>query len=64
MMTKSDLVMGAYDEMRISGLTVKPSSEDIVLAIKRLDNMMADWQNKGLCLEYNKTVNYGKQRFS
>jgi len=60
MMTKSDLVMGAYDEMRISGLTVKPSSEDIVLAIKRLDNMMADWQNKGLCLEYNKTANYGK----
>lgn len=52
MITKNDVVLEALEELRISGLTVTPSPEEIVSAIKRLDNMVLGWQNKGLCLGY------------
>ncbi len=52
MITKNEIVLESLEELRISGLTVKPSPEEIVSAIKRLDNMVLGWQNKGLCLGY------------
>lgn len=52
MITKNDLVLTAYEELTISGITSKPSPEDIKLAVKRLDMMVLSWQNLGLCLSY------------
>lgn len=55
MITKSDLVIAAYEELRISGITVHATPEDVVLGTKRLEAMILGWQNKGLCLAYNKS---------
>jgi len=40
---KSDLINGAYSQLRISGLTVNPSGEDLEVAIRRLENMVAEF---------------------
>lgn len=58
MITKNDLVIDAFEELRISGLTVTPSSGEIVSAIKRMDNMVLGWQNLGICLSYVRSEGY------
>jgi hypothetical protein len=58
MTTKNELVLSAYEELRISGLTSDPSSEDIKLGVKRLDMMILGWQNLGLCLSYVRSVSF------
>ena len=58
MITKNELVLDAYEELRISGLTVTPSPSEITSAIRRMDNMILNWQNKGICLSYNKSAGY------
>ncbi len=52
MITKNDIVLSAYEELVISGITSKPSPEEVKLAVKRLDMMVLSWQNLGLCLSY------------
>jgi len=52
MITKNDIVLTAYEELSISGITSSPSPEDIRMAVKRLDMMVLGWQNLGLCLSY------------
>ncbi len=52
MITKNDIVLTAYEELSISGITSSPSPEDIRMAVKRLDMMVLAWQNSGLCLSY------------
>lgn len=52
MITKGDIVLLAFEEARISGLTSKASPSEIASAIKRMDSMILGWQNKGLCLSY------------
>jgi len=56
MTTKGELVNSAYEELRISGLTTNPTPEDVTLAIKLMDRMVAQWRNKTLCLGYEDTV--------
>lgn len=51
--SKIDLIQGAYSQMRISGLTVTPTPEDIGLALIRLEDMMEELNGRGLCLGYN-----------
>ena len=43
MTTKAEIIQAAYYRMRISGLTVDPSPEDMNLALHRLENMAASW---------------------
>lgn len=46
MSTKIDIINKAYARMRISGLTVNPTPEDIALALDRLESMAASWASK------------------
>lgn len=52
MTTKVDRINSAYSQLRISGLTVQPSPEDMVTALDRLENMMAEWESRNVCLNY------------
>jgi len=60
MITKNDIALGAFEELRVSGLTVTPSPSEITSAIKRLDSMILGWQNKGLCLSYIRSKEFSK----
>jgi hypothetical protein len=51
--TKVDLINEAYSKLRISGLTVLPSPEDLETALTRLENMMSELEVGGIQLEYN-----------
>lgn len=43
MSTKVAFINLAYSRLRISGLTVQPRPEDVLLALNRLENMAAQW---------------------
>lgn len=58
MITKNDIVLAAYDELMISGLTSKATPEEITIAVRKLDNMIAGWKNKNLCLSYTPSASY------
>lgn len=53
MSTKIDLINKAYARMRVSGLTVSPTPEDVELALDRLENMAEEWFSKNTCVGYN-----------
>lgn len=40
---KIDIIVGAYSQLRISGITRSPTPEDLELALCRLENMAAEW---------------------
>ena len=50
---KVNLINDAYSKLRISGLTVLPSPEDLELALTRLENMMSEFDTGGVQLGYN-----------
>lgn len=50
---KGDLINSAFSRMRISGLTVQPSPEDLELALDRLEDMAAEWEGANICTGYN-----------
>ncbi len=50
---KVDVIKDAYSKLRISGLTVDPTNEDLELALMRLENMMAEWFSKNVVVHYN-----------
>lgn len=50
---KVDIIRGAYSQMRISGLTVQPTPEDLEVALMRLENMVAEWGVKNVLIDYN-----------
>jgi len=51
--TKNDIIVSAYEHMRISGLTVIPSAADNALALKTLENLMAELANRNILVDYN-----------
>ncbi len=54
MTTKADIINGAYSQLRISGLTVDPTSEDIRVALRRLESMMGELEySRNICVGYN-----------
>ena len=53
MTTKVDFINGAYTQLRISGLTVNPTPEDLELALDRLEDMAAEFQGRNICTGYN-----------
>lgn len=50
--TKSTIINDAYSQLRISGLTVDPTPEDISLALGRLELMAHEWESAGFCTGY------------
>jgi len=50
---KIDLINGAYNRIRISGLTVNPGARENQLALGRLENMAARWEDGNICAGYN-----------
>lgn len=48
--TKIDIIRDAYSQLRISGLTVQPTPEDLNVALYRLENMAAELD---LNIDYN-----------
>lgn len=58
MITKNELVLGAFEQLRVSGLTVNPTSSEITSAIRRMDNLIASWKNLGVCINYNFSESY------
>lgn len=53
MATKGDIVNGAYARLRISGLTVKSSPEEMTAALDVLEDMCAEFEERNICLNYN-----------
>lgn len=54
MTTKIDRINSAYSRLRISGLTVQPSPDDIVLSLNRLEEMMYEFEyTRNMCMDYN-----------
>ena len=51
---KVNRINDAYSKLRISGLTVQPSAEDLELALTRLENIMYELRDtRNICLSYN-----------
>lgn len=48
-----DVIIGAYSQMRISGLTTNPSPEDLEVALNRLENMGAELESRNMAGGYN-----------
>ena len=53
MTTKADLINGAYSLMRISGITVDPSADDLALALERLEDMAEEFAGRNIITDYN-----------
>ena len=53
MTTKAHLINGAYSLMRISGITIDPSAEDLTLALTRLEDMAAEFEGRNIITDYN-----------
>lgn len=51
-MKKIDVINDAYSQMRISGLTVDPSGEDVEVALSRLESMMAEYEARNIGVNY------------
>lgn len=52
--TKVDHISSAYSKLRISGLTVDPTPEDLELALTRLEDMIAEWNDtRNISFGYN-----------
>lgn len=52
-MDKIDILNDAYSQLRISGLTVDPTPEDLTVALSRLEDMAAEWATRNICTNYN-----------
>lgn len=52
-MLKSEIIKGAYEELRISGITVNPGKEDNEMALRKLEGFCAEFEKRDMCLGYN-----------
>ena len=52
-MLKADLIQGAYEQLRIWGVTRIPSPTETVLALKRLNGLLLHWENQNIYLGWN-----------
>ena len=53
MQLKIDVINDAYSQMRISGLTVQPTPEDVEVALNRLEAMMHEYAARNIDVQYN-----------
>ena len=49
---KIDIINGAYSQLRISGITVDPGPDDLVLALRRLEGLANELQGRNVCTGY------------
>jgi len=49
---KIDLINGAYSQMRVSGITVDPSADDLILALRRLEGLANELEGRNVCTGY------------
>ena len=54
--TKGDIVADALSKMKISGITAPPDAEDTQLMVQRLEGMLYEFQESGLDLKFNFTM--------
>lgn len=52
-MKKSEAISQAYAQIRVSGLTVNPTPEDVTVSLHELDQMMWAWAGIGRDVNYN-----------
>lgn len=50
---KIDIIIGAYSQMRISGITSQPSNDDLETALIRLEDMAAEFASRNMSGGYN-----------
>ena len=50
--TKGDILNRAFSALRISGITVDPSPEDLELALTKLENMAAEFAGRNICTNF------------
>ena len=50
---KIDAMIDAYQQLRISGLTITPSPEQLEVALDRMEGMVAEWFERNICCGYN-----------
>ena len=50
---KIDIINGAYSRIRISGINLSPGAEDLSLALRRLEFMANEWEEKNIKVGYN-----------
>jgi len=50
--TKGDILSRAFSALRISGITVDPSPEDLELALEKLENMAAEFAGRNICTNF------------
>lgn len=43
LISKNDIILGAFSQLRISGITRQPTPEDLELALVRLEDMASQW---------------------
>jgi len=53
MTTKAEIINGAYSMLRISGITVDPSGDDLALALIRLEDMAEEFEGRNIVTDYN-----------
>lgn len=53
MIPKIDIILQAYDILRINGLTTTPGSGENGNALNRMESLVASWQLYNICLGYN-----------
>lgn len=53
--TKGDIVNEAFEEIRISGLTIQASPNEIQRGISKLESMAAEWEARNICAGYSFT---------
>ena len=55
-MLKIDIIQDAYSQIEVSGLTRKPTPDDVSLALARLEGMGAELEGRNICAGYNLTA--------
>jgi hypothetical protein len=53
--TKGDIIMDAFEEIRISGLTIQASPNENERGLNKLESMAAEWESRNICAGYNFT---------
>ncbi|HIB77426.1 MAG TPA: hypothetical protein EYO58_07375 [Flavobacteriales bacterium] len=51
-LTKGEHVIRAYAALRISGLTVNASNEDVITGLAELEDMMNEFRSRNICSSY------------
>jgi len=50
--TKDDILNGAFDELRISGLTVSATPKEKQQALTKMEDMAAEYESRSICINY------------